>query len=367
VSSQRRVAHFLLNPNLLGSPPNQAYQDLLTELDIGIDYYSTWSDQQLALEDGVRRQRVNYGPRWLLRHSLSQRWRSYSAFSGTTEDPIGIAGPLARLWRRPLIVFADEIRNGSYAGLRSARWKAHCRRGMGQAQLTVVNEAERLSIQRDYANLAQDKTIIVYPGAFHAPPPPAERQQVRAARGIPADALVLCYSGTFNHGNGGAWLAQALGSIPNLHVWGQIMHGDPLIHDLLRYLQGSERLHLESGLLGWRQAWSVSAAADIGMVVYLQDAPQFRHMGIASNRLCMFLSMGVPVIANRQPSFEFIERYDCGVLVENAAEMPAAIAHMAERLKPMRENALRCARDHINASGRYQELSQRIGALVAPH
>jgi hypothetical protein len=123
-------------------------------------------------------------------------------------------------------------------------------------------------------------------------------------------------------------------------------------------------LHLEAARLSWREAWSQAAVADIGMVIYLQDAPQFQNMGISSNRLCMFLSMGVPVIASRQPSFQFIEEYDCGVLVDNETEFSAAIDRVAGRLEEMKANALRCAREYIDAPGKYVTLRDEIARLV---
>jgi len=74
---------------------------------------------------------------------------------------------------------------------------------------------------------------------------------------------------------------------------------------------------------------------DIGLAIYTNPAPQFQHMGISSNRLCMFLAMGVPVIATRQPSFRFIKDYNCGILVENYDQFLAAIRHIGAHLPSM--------------------------------
>jgi glycosyltransferase involved in cell wall biosynthesis len=77
----------------------------------------------------------------------------------------------------------------------------------------------------------------------------------------------------------------------------------------------------------------------------------------------MFLAMGVPVIASRQPSFEFIERYGCGVLVNDETEFRAAVGYIRDRLEEMRENALLCAREYIDPSGRFESLKGRIEEL----
>jgi glycosyltransferase involved in cell wall biosynthesis len=87
-------------------------------------------------------------------------------------------------------------------------------------------------------------------------------------------------------------------------------------------------------------------------------------MGISSNRLCMFLAMGVPVIASRQPSFRFLETYDCGVLVDSYQEFRQAIASIGSRLPQMRENCRRCLQDYIMPPDRYPGLRQAIAAAL---
>jgi len=360
-----RVAHFLQNPNLLGSPPNEALVAAYRSLGFEVDLFSTWpSGQAPCTEPGVRLMPAHYSWRWLLKNIARPSWGAYSLFSATTEEPLAAAGLLARLWRKPLVTIADEIRNGSYAGNRGARWKALCQWGMRQSAVTVVNEQERVEIQRVYAGLPADAEVLVYPGCLRSPPAPGDRDSLRAGRGIPADALVLCYSGMMSHDNGGLWMAEALRAQPALWVWGQIVNLDPLARGLLQRIEGNERLVLEQTRMGWQEAWASMAAADIGMVVYLQDAPQYRHMGIASNRLCMFLAMGVPVVASRQPSFEFIERYDCGVLIDTQEQMGPAIERIASRLPSMRANALNYARDYIRAPERYETLKTAVGAQL---
>ena len=361
----KRAAHFLLVPELAHSPPNDALVSALLSLGYAVDLYAPGGRFDMnRYGPNVSTHSVEYGYKWLARNLLARRWFDYSLFSGTTEDPMAVVGLLARLYRRPCITMADEINSGSYAGNRSRRWKNLCRFGMRARGLTVVNETERIELQRDYAGLSVNHPVLVYPGCFAEPPPPWNRTKARQERAIPQDALVVCYSGTFNYGNGALWLANGLGSRGDVWFWGQILHTDPLVHGLLTNLRGGERLVVESSRLAWHEAWAAMAVADIGMVVYLQDAPQFQHMGTASNRLCMFLSMGVPVIASRQPSFAFIEEYDCGVLVDDFEGFSAAIDRIAARLPEMRENARRCACEYIRAPERYHLLRDRIGQLA---
>jgi hypothetical protein len=235
---------------------------------------------------------------------------------------------------------------------------------MRRSRFTIVNDESRIELQRSYASLGPTHPIIVYPGCFREPPPPADRETLRAERQIPLDAFVVSYSGVFNLGNGGLWLAALLDQRRDVRVWGQVVSVDPLVRGLLASLRGAERLYLEPARLSWRDAWTSMAAVDMGIVVYLQDGPQFRNMGVASNRLCMFLSMGVPVVASRQPSFEFIERYECGVLVDDETAFVKAVDTIRNNLAPMKENALRCAREYIRAKERHRGLVETLRTLT---
>jgi hypothetical protein len=365
LKNKQCIAHFLLHPELADSPPNNAAIRAILELGYGVDLYAPRGGADGARYGSmVSSHACEYGNSWIARQVWRPKWRKYAAFTGTTEDPMALAGLLSRVHRRPLITFADEIYSGSYAGNRGDRWKRLCRFGMRNAALTIVNERERIPLQRTYAGLSEHQPISVYPGCFHDPPPLGDRERLRAARGLPSDALVLSYSGVFNHGNGGLWLLEALERCPDLWVWGQIVHNDPLVHGLLPRVRGGERLVLEPKRLSWRAAWSSMAAVDIGQVVYLYDAPQFRHMGTASNRLCMFLSMGIPVIASRQPSFSFTEDYNCGVLIDDCSEMPKAVETIASQLHLMKANAKRCAQDYIRAPEAYRQLRESIAMAV---
>ncbi len=106
------------------------------------------------------------------------------------------------------------------------------------------------------------------------------------------------------------------------------------------------------------------AGVDIGTVIYHHDGPQFQNMGTSSARLCMFLTMGVPVIASRQESFEFIEKYDCGVLVENEQQFIDAIDLVKNRLTQMKTNATRCALEYINAPQKYRDLVSALNSIL---
>jgi glycosyltransferase involved in cell wall biosynthesis len=144
----------------------------------------------------------------------------------------------------------------------------------------------------------------------------------------------------------------------------QPLNLDPLARFLLSRIEGRERLFIEERRLAWREAWSSAVAFDIGMAIYLNPAPQFQHMGLSSNRLCMFLAMGVPVIGNRQPSFEFLEKFDCGVLIDSYDEFMRAILYIRDNLDKMRANCKKCFNQYIKANDKFSYIKTKIDALT---
>jgi hypothetical protein len=75
--------------------------------------------------------------------------------------------------------------------------------------------------------------------------------------------------------------------------------------------------------------------------------------------------MGVPVIASRQDSFRFLEKFDCGVLVDDSRSFSAAVDAIRDRRTEMRVNALRCWNEYIAASEQYVRLREAIREVAA--
>jgi glycosyltransferase involved in cell wall biosynthesis len=357
----KTAAHFLLIPELAYSPPNDAIVSALLGLGYKVDLFApggSFSVDQYGPNVGCGN--VEYNNEWILKNLFSPRWRKYDLFSGTAEDPMAVVGALAFWNRRPSFTLADEIKSGSYYGNRPESWKKLCRWGMRRSRFTIVNDESRIQLQREYAGASLDHKIIVYPGCFRECPPPGDRIALRNSWRIPQDALTIAFSGGLSKYSGFPWMMKALDIKPEAYLLLQAVNTDPL----LEQARSRDRIYIEPRRLGWRESWASMAAVDIGVAVYHHDGPQFQNMGISSNRICMFLSMGVPVIVSRQPSFEFLEKYDCGVLVGNEEEFIKAVGYIQSRLPQMKENAKKCAREYIDAEGKYRQLVESLIEVV---
>jgi len=361
---KKKAAHFLLLPELANSPPNEAIVHALLEQDYDVDLYAPGAAfDTVSYGPRVNAYPVEYGRRWLIKNALSRRWRDYSVFSGTSEDPLAVVGTLAFLHNRPSFVLVDEIKSGSYYGDSPEYWKRLCRWAIRRARFSIVNDLSRIALLRDYAVLDSRHNVVVYPGSYFAPPTAASRANLRKYWSMPEDAFIIGASGGFNLTSGTDWLIEALQHIPYLHAVIQPLAIEPLTRILLRNLACGDRIFVEQSRLGWKEAWSSAAAFDVGLAVYTNPAPQFQNMGISSNRLCMYLAMGVPVIASRQPSFNFLETYKCGVLVGSQQEFNDAIKFVRDNLTEMKANALRCSNEYVDAAGKLQGLHEAFRGI----
>jgi glycosyltransferase involved in cell wall biosynthesis len=361
---EKRAAHFLLLPELACSPQNEALISAYLDLGYEIDLFAPNGSCDVSSYGlGVVCRPVEYGYRWLFRNALLPFWRRYNLFSGTSEDPLAVVGALSIIHRRPSIALVDEIRSGSYRGNARESWKRLCRLGMRRAELNIVNDTARIELLRAYAGFPERKKIIVYPSAYRCPPPPVDRKSQRQSWGVPEEAMVVGASGNFNLSVGADWVINSV-KIAGRFAAIQAVGIDSFALFLLKQLELRFPMYVQEERLEWRKAWAQSAAMDVGAVIYKSPAPQFQNMGISSNRLCMFLAMGVPVIASRQDSFRFLEEFDCGILVDDAEGFSVAVDKIRDRLAQMRSNALRCYREYVTAPERYAGLREEIAKLT---
>ncbi|MFN5117467.1 MAG: hypothetical protein ACK5FE_11435 [Cyanobacteriota bacterium] len=362
----KKAAHFLLIPELLYSPPNQAIIHSLLEEGYEVHIFSPGKiDSDTIYGPRVFTHHAEYSNRWLAKNLLKPRWNKFCSFSATSEDPIAIAGALAFLHRAKLFLLVDEIKSGSYRGNSSDNWKKLCRWSMRRAKFNIVNDNSRVQLLRDYAHLGPEKNIIVYPGCFHEPPKPdvGLRLRLREQWGMEKDSIIMAISGGFNLTAGADWLIQSLRDKQNVNAVVQPLGIDALSLFLLKQISFNSRLYLEEKRLSWQDAWQSAVGYDIGLAIYWNQSPQFQKMGISSNRLCMYLAMGVPVICSRQDSFRFVEDYDCGVMVETYEEFLLAIDKISNNLTEMRSNCFKCLHEYIMPPSRFATLRNAIAKL----
>jgi hypothetical protein len=361
----KSVAHFLLIPELLYSPPNDAIIRAYSRKGYHIDVFSpNVTETQTLYGDHVRVLSVSYTWIWIIKNILSLRWLDYEIISGTSEDPLVVVGLLRFLYRKKSVALVDEIKSGSYRGDRSEYWKKLCRWSIRKADFSIVNDVHRIELLREYARLSSTKEVVVYPGCFvETPSIDEDIESTKNGWGLPRDAFVIGSSGGFNLTAGADWLLDSIQEINDIYAVIQPLGVSELSLLLMERLPYSDRIYVQKNRLSWNEAWKQARGFDIGLSIYSNPAPQFQHMGISSNRLCMFIAMGVPVIASRQKSFSFLEKYNCGVLVSNLSEFIDAIHTIRNSHVQMKENCQVCLEEYIRPAEKFKHLFSMINHL----
>jgi glycosyltransferase involved in cell wall biosynthesis len=361
-----KAAHFLLIPELLYSPPNEAIISAYISNGYKVDVYTTgYHPSETRYGPWVEIRNVDYSWLWLTKNLFSLKWFKYNIISGTSEDPLGIVGVISGLYKKKSICLVDEIKSGSYRGDRSELWKNLCKHAIKKSNLRIVNDESRVNLLRQYVSIGSSSSIIVYPGCFRNRPKRGEdiRQRYRRSWGFSDRDFVLGSSGGFNLTAGADWLLNYISEDIRVKSVIQPLGVSDLSKFLLRNLQSSDRIYIQDQRMDWDEAWESAQGLDLGICIYLNQAPQFQNMGISSNRLCMFIAMGVPVIASRQDSFRFLESFNCGILVGDYEEFKKAVAVVRENREEMSKNCEECFQEYIRPMKRYESLSKTIKSL----
>ena len=89
------------------------------------------------------------------------------------------------------------------------------------------------------------------------------------------------------------------------------------------------------------------SSADVGLALYSEEELGYRAtlMGLAAGKIGNYLKCGLPIIATRLPSLQYIEDYQCGVLINSESEIEEAIQLITSNRSVFSENAYRCYRE----------------------
>jgi glycosyltransferase involved in cell wall biosynthesis len=355
--SRRRAAFFLLRADYFGRTFEDGILRALDAAGFDVDLFAPEGELPQTLYPHVQRRDVTYRRSWLQQNLRPARWRAYDLFLGTVDLPMAFAGTLAALARRPVVTACDEIFLGGYEGDARTYWRSMTRWAMRQAAFTVITDPVRIPLQREYAGLPSSHEFIQYPCCYADPYAGPSHAEARRGLGVGDDDFLLSCTGSFTSWNGAQWIVP-LACRDGLRVLVQTAGArEPVIDALLARSDGI--LHRPERL-GFREAAELTVAADASFVGYLSPFPQFRFMGVSSQKLCTSLWLGVPVIATRQESFAFVEDLGCGVLIDAEEELPAAIARIRHDREGYAARAKAAVAAYIRPPERLEALAERF-------
>jgi len=124
---------------------------------------------------------------------------------------------------------------------------------------------------------------------------------------------------------------------------GRNMASDPYFVEAMS-ADKTKRCIVSDSLLSNEELDEMVSSASVGIALYSVDALGYRAelMGLAAGKIGNYLKCGIPVIATRLPSLQYLEDYGCGILVDNEAEIIPAIQKIVNDRGYYRENAFKC-------------------------
>ena len=364
-NTKRRAAYFLARPDYFGRPLDDGVIRALLKADFMVDVFVPGDVcQQTIYPSDVNLLQVDYRIDWLWKHMNPGRWRKYHLFLGTCDLPMAFAGILAGISMRPAVTVCDEVyleRQGPAVRY----WKFLSKMGMKRSKFTIIPDLCRTKLQRHKARLNDKHMFIPYPCSFSRPIEGVDAKAVRRALGIGEQEFVVSLIGGF-HQFSGAPEALRLLDKEDADICLMIQTGgvrDVVTHELLKKLALHYRVCYLPERVGWREAAELASATDAGLVFYNSPLLDDQTVGLSSQKLCTFLLLGKPVVASWQASFEFIEQFECGVLIKKESELLGAINRIRQNYAVYTENTVRCVEEYVQPMHKLNALSDKFREL----
>lgn len=167
----------------------------------------------------------------------------------------------------------------------------------------------------------------------------------RARFPISADARIVLCAGNIQQ----PWtmtreIVESISSWPAdcvlvLHTWRENALEDPYLQDVACRAD-ARRVFFSTRPVPPDQVPVLLAAADVGLAFYVPQDANFQEVGASSNKLAQYARVGLPVIANHQPSIErVLSHYGSGVAVADTAEIGDALVRIFDHYEDFRQGA----------------------------
>ena len=363
---KRRAAYFMSTDAFLGRPFDDAVIRSLADAGFDVDIFvPARGGDRAGYGPEINLRPVEYRMSWLAKNILRRTWRQYELFLGNADLPMAFAGVLAARARRKSVTVCDEVFIGEYAGNARLYWKSLAQLAMRRARFTVITDPCRNELQQQYAGLRNGHEFFCYPSCFRDRRHVGTREVWRHKLGVDSDTVLLSFSGFTSDLTGIHWAIRALNTLPDrFKLLLQPGPQSEMVSALIEHAAPRGRIICVPGREpSYVNATSVNLASDIGLVFYLSSSAAFKAMGMSSNKLCMYLQMGLPVVVNSLASFRFIEEYGAGILVDSEDQVPGALAKILDSYPAYAAGATRCYEEHIRPAARARELTARFLAL----
>lgn len=253
---------------------------------------------------------------------LAARRPKYDWLFAVPQWSLHYASVAASLAGIPMACLSDELTADVEAvSTEQQRWRRREALAHQRCAFTIALSDERADFIRRENRLGAGHQIFIVPNAGPGPARRLNSHYYQDTLSIEPAKRVVLYAGSW------WWKRQfpALESAPQtwngktvLVFQGRVANhlGAPIAHPNVRV---SDTV-LPASLMDY----AVSSAT-VGLALYDSATENNRRMGTASGKVLMYLKNMLPVIVTKHPSFDWIEREGCGVLIDSPDEIEAAV------------------------------------------
>lgn len=286
----------------------------------------------------------------------------YDAIIGSDAYSNVLASKLADLFRIPYICFQLEYPEVPPKTLLDRKETA----AIQKAQILITHDRWHHDFLR--SNLNIEKAQVCYlPNATFSPSVIRESHMLQDRLKEYGRKLIL-HSGGFGRWFRCKQLVEASDSWPNdymlvFHLSHRI-DGDPYFEAIHSGNHPNTAYSLEA--VNTYELDSLVSSAHIGVALYSEKDLGYRakYMGLAAGKIGNYLKCGIPVIATKLPSLQYLEDYRCGLLVNDESEILPAIRSIDTNYLTYRRNAVKCYEELWHPEPYVSKIEHCINSLI---
>lgn len=298
------------------------------------------------------------------------RQEHYDAIIGA-----GVRGLMAAAWiaprlRLPAVYLCLEQYPASfYTSWKSRLFKLLERRANARMDLTVAQDEMRAAMLAEDNRIRRD-SIVSLPVAPLGPAQRCPSDHWRNAFGLHGKKIFLYAGSLFAPFTVERELVRAAQDWPQ--DWALVIHGSQRYSSeqwqSLSAIDQGRRVHHSREPVPYSRLAELLGSADIGVVMYHANDPNFFYMGLSSGKLAEFLRCGVPCIVSALPGMrELVNEFDCGVAVPGCEDIAAAARNIFTRHADMSANAMRCFDARLALQQHMPRVMAALDAAIRAH
>jgi hypothetical protein len=193
--------------------------------------------------------------------------------------------------------------------------------------------------------------------------------------GLNSAAILILHAGGIGAAQASIPLAEAASSWPS--DWHLVFHAhcdmshEEYYRKFAQLINTVPGIHLNAQSVPPDKLDDLVSNADIGLAWYDRELLGYRAdlLGLAAGKIGRYLRNGIPVVVKNLPTIRsYIEKYSCGICVDQVDQIGPAIATILLAHNKYSENALRCYEEVWRPDKHLSNIRKKLlDMLTAPH